>query len=164
MMNKAFEKILEKLKEQARPLGIGLCPDWKYIRDINAEKIVQEVAEEYNSMYVSKEQVEYMLDSIEMRGDETWMDYYHKALKGLCELTDEEYNDGWIPCSKQLPSQPNENPEFENKPLELYLVSIKGENYPFRAFWNGKNFTDGWTKLDVDAWQPLPEPYQPNGE
>ena len=51
-MNKAFEKILEKLKEQARPLGIGLCPDWKYIRDINAEKILQEVSEEYNDGWI----------------------------------------------------------------------------------------------------------------
>ena len=76
----------------------------------------------------------------------------------------EEYNNGWIPCSAELPQQPEENPIFDNKPLELYLVSVKNADYPIRAFWNGKFFTDGWSKVDVIAWQPLPQPYQPKGE
>lgn len=76
----------------------------------------------------------------------------------------EEYNDGWIPCSKELPPQPKENPLFENKPLELYLVTLKNQDYPFRAFWNGKFFTDGWGKVNAIAWQPLPAPYQMKGE
>lgn len=71
---------------------------------------------------------------------------------------------GWIPCSVALPQQPEENPIFDNKPLELYLVSVKNADYPIRAFWNGKFFTDGWSKVDVIAWQPLPQPYQPKGE
>ena len=70
----------------------------------------------------------------------------------------------WIPCSVALPQQPEENPIFDNKPLELYLVSVKNADYPIRAFWNGKFFTDGWSKVDVIAWQPLPQPYQPKGE
>ena len=65
----------------------------------------------------------------------------------------------WIPCSERLPEQPNPNPELEGKPLDIYLVCKQG-NIPFRAFWNGRNFADGWTTLDVDAWMPLPEPYQ----
>lgn len=70
----------------------------------------------------------------------------------------------------ELPPQPKENPLFENKPLELYLVTTKygsddvDRKYPFRAFWNGINFTDGWNILDVIAWQPLPETYQQKGE
>ncbi len=36
--------IIEKLKEGCKPLGIGLCPDWRYIRDVDIEKIVKEVA------------------------------------------------------------------------------------------------------------------------
>ena len=70
----------------------------------------------------------------------------------------------WIPCSVAFPQQPEENPIFDNKPLELYLVSVKNADYPIRAFWNGKFFTDGWSKVDVIAWQPLPQPYQPKGE
>ena len=72
----------------------------------------------------------------------------------------------WIPCSERLPEEPKENPVFDGKYLEVYLVTTKyGSNeqdkvYPFRAFWNGINFTDGWNILDVIAWMPLPEPYK----
>lgn len=66
----------------------------------------------------------------------------------------------WIPVSERLPEEPEENEIFDNKPLELYLVSIKGDPYPFRAFWNGKFFTNGWQKCEVTAWMPLPEPYR----
>ena len=65
----------------------------------------------------------------------------------------------WIPCSERLPEKPKPNDEFEGKPLDIYLVCKKG-NIPFRAFWNGKNFTDGWTSLNVDAWMPLPSPWK----
>ena len=66
----------------------------------------------------------------------------------------------WIPVAERLPEEPKENEIFDSKPLELYLVSIKGDSYPFRAFWNGKFFTNGWQKCDVTAWMPLPEPYK----
>lgn len=65
----------------------------------------------------------------------------------------------WIPVAERLPDEPKENPIFEGKKIELYLVTVKGTDYPFRAFWNGKLFTDGWSKADVTAWMPLPEPY-----
>ena len=48
----------------------------------------------------------------------------------------------WIQCSVELPPLPKENVLFDNKPLELYLVTELGVYYPFRAFWNGKYFTD----------------------
>ena len=76
----------------------------------------------------------------------------------------EEWNkrtgSGWIPVEERLPEEPKETPEFDNKPLGLYLVDIGG-SYPLRAFWNGKQFTDGWSILKVIAWMPLPEPYTP---
>lgn len=28
--------------------------------------------------------------------------------------------------------------------------------------WNGEYFTDGFEKLEVIAWMPLPEPYKEN--
>ena len=70
-----------------------------------------------------------------------------------------DMNDGWIPVEERLPEEPKENPVFEDKPLELYLVDMGG-SYPLRAFWNGKRFTDGWSTLKVIAWRPLPEPYK----
>lgn len=66
----------------------------------------------------------------------------------------------WIPVSERLPDEPKENPFFEGKKLELYLVTVNGADYAFRAFWNGKFFADGWSKADVIAWMPLPEPYR----
>lgn len=58
--------------------------------------------------------------------------------------------DGWIPVEERLPEEPKENPVFDGKELELYLVDI-GDNYPLRAFWNGQKFTDGWSVLNVKA-------------
>lgn len=85
------------------------------------------------------------------------MDEYYVALEMAIEALKRTQ---WISVSERLPDAPSENPMFENKPLELYLVSVKDAEYPIRAFWNGKNFTDGWMKLDVIAWMELPEPYK----
>ena len=73
----------------------------------------------------------------------------------------EEYKNGWIPCSERLPEEPEENPDIDYKTLEIYLVCVPGDKYPFRAFWNGKFFTDGLNKVDAVAWMPLPSPYHP---
>lgn len=72
----------------------------------------------------------------------------------------EQLNNGWIPCSRKLPPQPKENALFEYKPLEVYLVSLSSTDYPWRAFWNGKYFTDGFSKVEPIAWMPLPAPYK----
>lgn len=80
-------------------------------------------------------------------------------LDDIEKIIHKHMNGGWIPVEERLPEEPKENPEFEGKALELYLVDI-GARYPLRAFWNGKQFTDGWSVLKVIAWRPLPEPYQ----
>lgn len=89
---------------------------------------------------------------------EEWLNTFKSSFVSEVEA---EYGNGWTPCEKELPPQPEENPEFEGKPLEVYLVSFKGTKYPWRAFWNGKNFTDGWGVVHPEAWMPLPEPYKP---
>ena len=71
---------------------------------------------------------------------------------------------GWIPVEERMPEEPKANPQFEGKKIELYLVTVNGTKYPFRAFWNGKFFADGWSKCEVIAWRPLPEPYRPESE
>ena len=76
----------------------------------------------------------------------------------------EQYNNGWISCSERFPEKPRENPKLEGRYVELYLVVEKESDYPFRAFWNGKSFTDGMFPLDVIAWQPLPKPFQTKGK
>lgn len=79
-----------------------------------------------------------------------------RAMEAIAAL-----GDAWIPASERLPKKPKENPLYDNKPLEIYLVSVKNTDCVIRAFWNGASFTDGWEKLDVLAWMPLPEPYRP---
>lgn len=92
--------------------------------------------------------------------NEAWSDAIYRVRARLEEFFQEKDNDGWIPVEERLPEDPKETPVFDNKPLELYLVDIGG-GYPLRAFWNGKQFTDGWSILKVIAWRPLPEPYRP---
>lgn len=62
----------------------------------------------------------------------------------------------WIPVSESLPEI------FRDEYGELipYLVCVNGTEYPFRAFYDGENWGDGWAKIDVIAWMPLPEPYR----
>ena len=91
------------------------------------------------------------------QGYEDGTDNFYNA---AAEIIRKHMNDDWVSVEERLPEEPKENPEFEGKKIELYLVTVKGTKYPFRAMWNGKFFTDGWSKCNVIAWRPLPEPYQ----
>ena len=145
-MNKAFEKILEKLEADEKHTFDG-CINKRY-----AKQIVQEVAEEYKDKYVSKDEVGYMLDSIEMRGDETWMDYYRKALKGLCKLTDKEYNGGWISVKDRLPDKAGSYLVIgKSGGATVTRWYMPSEFYPEGHF--GGNSTDY-----IRYWMPRPEP------
>ena len=104
-------------------------------------------------------------ETIERYGKNPYID---EKVTDLCyglniakDIIRKHMNDGWIPVEERLPEEPKENPEFEGKKIELYLVTVKGTKYSFRAMWNGKFFTDGWSKCNVIAWCPLPEPYRP---
>ena len=97
-------------------------------------------------------------------------EFIHAKLDELAEEIGELAKPKWIPCSERIPEEPKENLVFDGKCLEVYLVTTKygssdqDKVYPFRAFWNGINFTDGWGILDVIAWMPLPEPYKEEEE
>lgn len=86
------------------------------------------------------------------------MEEMSKSMDLLTDLANKADSFEWIPVTEKLPEQPKENQELDYSPLDVYLVSIN-EGYPFRAFWDGKNFGDGMFKLDVKAWMPLPKPY-----
>ena len=87
------------------------------------------------------------------------MEEMSKSIDLLKELVDKADSFEWIPVSERLPEPPRENQELDYSPLDVYLVSTN-EGYPFRAFWDGKNFGDGMFKLDVKAWMPLPKPFE----
>ena len=131
-MNKAFEKILERLEEKKK----------------------------FYDFFYKKGRSK--TDDIVKKATDAFYDEFVKIVQEV----EDEYNGGWVPCSDRLPEEPKENPLFEYKALEVYLVTTKygsseqDKKYPFRAFWNGINFTDGMNILDVIAWQPLPEVFK----
>lgn len=88
------------------------------------------------------------------------MEEISNSMDLLKELVDKADSFEWIPVYERLPEPPKENQELDYSPLDVYLVSLNKEDYPFRAFWDGKNFGDGMFKLDVKAWMPLPKPYE----
>lgn len=87
------------------------------------------------------------------------MEEMSNSMDLLKDLANKADSFEWIPVSERLPEQPNENQDLDYSPLDVYLV-YTNEGYPFRAFWDGKNFGDGMFKLDVKAWMPLPKPYE----
>lgn len=89
------------------------------------------------------------------------MEEMSNSMDLLKDLANKADSFEWIPVSERLPEPPKGNQELDYSPLDVYLVSIN-EGYPFRAFWDGKNFGDGMFKLDVKAWMPLPKPYEEN--
>lgn len=97
-----------------------------------------------NVIEVLKSPDEYTMDKIE---------YLIDFAPTVNAETVEQYGK-WVPVSKSLPEI------FRDEYGELipYLVCVNGTEYPFRAFYDGENWGDGWEKIDVIAWMPLPEP------
>lgn len=66
----------------------------------------------------------------------------------------EQYNNGWILCSEQLP-------EEDTIVIACFFNGVVTE----LAFHNGIfHGTYDYTEKMIIAWQPLPQPYQPKGE
>ena len=75
----------------------------------------------------------------------------YKSLPIESKSLTEKFNDGWIPCSEDIPK---ENGWY----LVTNSLGVVQEQF-FRA--------NHWSVLRdeaVLAWQPLPEPYKPKGE
>ena len=133
-MNKAFEKILERLDEMIHPKNLYFC---KYARG--------GCRHFYN--------------------DKDCMDCVVELAKEIVQEVAEEYNNGWIPCSEQLP-----------RDYEEVLADVRGIGFDSSKdaemighfFQNGKWFYShgmqylviNGEKTKVIAWKPLPEPFK----
>ena len=130
-MNKAFEKILERLEEKAIPV---LDEDEHIIPENN-------IREPY--------EVEIVVLS---------------DAKKIVQEVAEEYNNGWIPISDRFP----ENDKYILLSFDNFSMPMIGRYESYEsggAFYIGdEDITCSKQDLFVNAWQPLPEPYQPKGE
>lgn len=80
---------------------------------------------------------------------------------------DEEYNNGWIPCSERLPNKEEFLKAYiRNKYGAEFIVMIEGANRPTTLYLtsDGLWVDDCRNVHEVIAWKPLPEPYHPKGE
>ena len=76
----------------------------------------------------------------------------------------EQYNNGWIPCSEQLPKE-DEKVYISTKTERVY-VGVYTKRYGFEKQ-EGFICDDGFMWMNTAlAWKPyvLPAPYQPKGE
>ena len=69
----------------------------------------------------------------------------------------------WIPVKERLPavSEYRNGDKFksmDSNELVPFLVCCEDTEIPFRAFYDGKNWGDGWGKQNVTHWQHLPQP------
>ena len=65
----------------------------------------------------------------------------------------EQYNNGWIPCNELLPAYG-----------QTVLASVCAEDAEWKIIIACYKEEDFWLDGKIDAWQPLPQPYQPKGE
>ena len=108
--------------------------------------------------------------------DKGWDDAIDEAISIVQEAA-EEYDNGWIACSERLPEQ--KRTTFGKRKRENVLVTlrngvVKEMTYEFatKEFWEvgDENHIEHWKEdyngndIEVIAWMPLPEPYQPKGE
>ena len=102
-----------------------------------------------------KEAIEYAKFRLEChtKGDGEYTDY-GEFLVAAIEALQEPQVGGWIPVSERLPDVTGN-----------YLVISKGSTWVanwFNGTWWGIEKKCRWT--DVEAWQPLPEPYKESEE
>ena len=94
-------------------------------------------------------------------------DHLDKATNAL-EAADKRVKEleeaqGWIHVKERLPtvSEYRNGDKFksmDSNELVPFLVCCEDTEIPFRAFYDGKSWGDGWGKQNVTHWQNLPQP------
>lgn len=181
-MQEVFEKIIKKLEREKKSYEAEHA--WNYAKGLEyAEEIVKQATAEYDkSNYFNLDEVTLHKcpvcggvaeHRVNQRG--SWacgcfkckvfkFNYNHEKAIQAWEDFCTEYNNGWIPVEERLP----ENDNYILLSFENFSIPIVGryeEDENGGAFYVGDEpETCVSQDLFVNAWQPLPEPYQPKGE
>ena len=131
-MNKAFEKIFEKLEEELRK------------------------SEERYHRYLDDSNLPCMFDKSDI--EEKRVDTIKEMLEIVQEVS-EEYKGGWIPCSERLPEAGKRylvSAIWKDKDFEKSAVydAVYGSD----GLWHSYNYEP--VSYKVIAWKPLPEPFK----
>lgn len=148
-MNEAFEKIIERLEERKSK---DICNEVSCVECNKKYK-----ADSRDTCYLSIQKLVYdkTIEIVNQVAEE------YKSLTIEGESLTEKFNDGWIPCSERLPEIDDSISVSEN----VLATDCKGSIWTAEYHKNGKWLDDvSDIRLEVIAWQPLPEPYQPKGE
>ena len=167
-MNKVFEKIIEKQKELFQDLNVI-----EVLSHVDFDSTIQNSLENFlkaitnEAIEIVKHEAEQYEECYKHCGEcEAYDKEKHhcpkfcKVIKETVKEIEENHN-GWIPCSERMPEDG-----------ETYLVTNAesfGQCHTYKGWYDGKhkiwhmeeNFE---RKMNVVAWQPLPQPYQPKGE
>ena len=87
---------------------------------------------------------------------------YDTAIKALSgAILEKAEIPQWIPVSERLPEKEQYREKSTGELIPLF-VCVKGTKYPFRAYYDGRIWGDGFDPIDVIYWMPLPT--VPKGE
>ena len=110
-----------------------------------------------------KEAFEKIIDELKQESIIVDDDAGHRAVEIIHQIA-EEYSNGWIPISDRFP----ENDKYILLSFDNFSMPMIGRYESYEsggAFYIGdEDITCSKQDLFVNAWQPLPEPYQPKGE
>ena len=170
-MQEIFEKIIEKLEEELKLANKDKerCAKENHLQFYSAKCYANGIANAIEIVKKAAEECKHGHFGCNTNGQHekcsTCCDYDCKNRnREWFGLKDD--NNGWIPCSEQLPEEafgclvtvmdcnPSTQTEFEN--ILPYFVGYDGET------WNDADGEE--IPFEVIAWRKLPTPYQPKGE
>lgn len=128
------------------------------------EKIIEKLEEyEYENLVEhDSEQSQHCKDAGDCKGMDCSLCVFNKAIE-IVKQTAAEHNNGWIPCSEPPKTSDYILLSFSN--FSVPMVGRYEENEDGGAYYIGDEDKSCVSQdIFVNAWQPLPEPYQTKGE
>ena len=179
-MQAVFEKIIEKLNSKKAYFQRFYECEGKSEHDADLNKstqlafddaieIVKQEAEQYEECYKDCGKCE------AYNKEKYHCPKFCKVIKETVKEIEENYN-GWISCSDRLPDS-DKNKYIVQKTNGIIDIlgftkdAYKLSRYDFAEYkgkkkqlFYGYDSEYGYIEWECEAWQPLPQPYQPKGE